>query len=88
MEFPPLRTVGPGHVSLCHIPLADLPTVATRAGQTASPSSLRCDAIGKEAALGRNLGRAGSADQREGEIAQGCYNLRHAPQCRRERSSR
>jgi peptide/nickel transport system ATP-binding protein len=39
-EFPPLRTVGPGHVSLCHIPVADLPTAATRAGQTASPSSL------------------------------------------------
>jgi hypothetical protein len=44
--------------------------------------------MGKEAVLGRNLGHAGSADQREGEIAQGCYNLRHAPQCRRERSSR
>ena len=38
-EFPPLRTLGPGHVALCHIPVADLP--ATRAGETASPSSLK-----------------------------------------------
>jgi hypothetical protein len=37
-QFPPLRTLGPGHVALCHIPVADLP--ATRAGETASPSSL------------------------------------------------
>jgi peptide/nickel transport system ATP-binding protein len=28
--FPPLRTVGPEHVALCHIPVEDLPTAATR----------------------------------------------------------
>ena len=38
--FPPLRTVGPGHVALCHIPVADLPIPASRAGETVSPSSL------------------------------------------------
>jgi len=31
-EFPPLRTAGPGHVALCHIPVDDLPTAATRTG--------------------------------------------------------
>jgi len=29
-EFPPLRTVGLNHVSLCHIPAEDLPTALTR----------------------------------------------------------
>jgi peptide/nickel transport system ATP-binding protein len=29
-EFPPLRTIGPGHVSLCHIPVDQLPTSAMR----------------------------------------------------------
>ena len=30
-EFPPLRTVGAGHLSLCHLPVEELPTAATRA---------------------------------------------------------
>ncbi len=28
--FPPLRTLAPGHLSLCHIPVDELPTAATR----------------------------------------------------------
>jgi peptide/nickel transport system ATP-binding protein len=40
-EFPPLRTVGPHHVALCHIPVEDLPTAETRrrmaAGTLAAP---------------------------------------------------
>src|SRR5919201_378700 len=37
-EFPPLRTLGPGHVALCHIPVAEMPMVrvvvpALRGGQ-------------------------------------------------------
>jgi len=34
--FPPLRTLAPGHLSLCHIPTDELPTAATRAAETAS----------------------------------------------------
>jgi len=35
-EFPPLRTVGAGHLSLCHLPVEDMPTAATRAADAAA----------------------------------------------------
>jgi len=34
-EFPPLRTAGAGHLSLCHLPIEELPTAATRAADAA-----------------------------------------------------
>lgn len=35
-EFPPLRIAGQGHVTLCHIPVAEQPTALTRAAAAAA----------------------------------------------------
>jgi peptide/nickel transport system ATP-binding protein len=37
-EFPPLRTAGPGHVTLCHIPADEQPTALTRAAAAERPN--------------------------------------------------
>jgi peptide/nickel transport system ATP-binding protein len=40
VEFPPLRTISAGHVSLCHIPVDELPTAASREAPVAQGSQV------------------------------------------------